>query len=194
MAAPVPRPDPENEQPIPAQDSYTQLRGLQQDQLLSQALVPVVDGIRDIATQLGVRPYEIKRVRTRWSGGSIGAGQEFEIDSELILPTPLLKNIETLQEIAQAIGFDEHGAVHVEEISGRFEEDWFFGRDALGNPAPPDMSVYFEIEFRRLDGQPGRRRRFYLENAPMWESDNVMWTMDLKRARQDRSRITMESD
>jgi hypothetical protein len=194
MAEPVPRPDPENEQPLPAQDNYTRIRGVLMDLTLSQSLVTAVDGVRDIATQLGVRPYEVKRVRTSWSGGEIGLGQETEIDSELILPTPLLENISTLEEMVQAVGTDEHGSIRVKEISGRFEEDWFLGRDALGNPAPPNMSVFFEVEFRRLDGRPGRRRRFVLENLPVWVADDVMWQMELRRSRQDRSRITEESD
>jgi hypothetical protein len=160
---------------------------------LAQRLVPVVDRVRDLNTSLGMRPYRVRIVRTRWAGGRRGVGVEsvvFEID---ILPTPKVVDLNTLQEMVTPVGVTEIGLVQLQEVSGRYSEDFLVGVDASGSPVPDSDDVYYEIEWIRADGKQTDRHRFTLAVVPYYAATKVQWTLTLdaqleKRRRDGRPR------
>lgn len=160
---------------------------------LAQSLIPIVDRVRDLNTQLGVRQYRVRIVRTRWAGGRRGVGVEsviFEID---ILPTPKVVDLNTLQEMVTPVGVSEIGLVQLQEVSGRYTEDFLVGVDSSGSPVPDTDDVYYEIEWIRADGKQTDRHRFALAVVPYYAATKVQWTLTLdaqleKRRRDGRPR------
>ena len=155
---------------------------------LGRDLIDVVDCARDIASELGVRPYVVRIVRTRWSGGARGAGVEEVMSALDLLPTPKVSDLSGLAEVLQPVGLDEVGGVQVEEISGRFSEEELRFLSADGAAPEPQESVWWEIEFIRHDGKPGQRRRFALSGAPEYLPTRVQWRVRLTKAHEDRGR------
>lgn len=158
-------------------------------QTLAGKLIPCVDKIRDLYTALGVRNYIIRLVWTTWSGGERGMGIEQLVKEELLLPTPLIGDISSLEERAQAVGADEFGTIIVSEVSGRYTEDYLCGRNGA-EPIPDDQNFYYEIEFVDSNGRWGQgiRRRFSLNSAPSYDPDTFQWQFQLSRAGEDRGR------
>ena len=153
-------------------------------------LIGVADGLRDLYTQFGLRPYRVALVRTRWSGGRRGIGVEIVISSTNLLPTPKMTDMAALTEINSAIGLDETGEVVLTEVSGAFTEDQLRGHPfGNGEPVFPDEQFYYEIEFPpACAGKDGERRRFTVKGAPMYFADRFQWNIRLEKQRQDRSR------
>ena len=154
--------------------------------LLGGCLVPVVDAVRDIATQLGARPYEVALVHTRWSGGVRNDGTESVASREVIVPTPLVRDHNNLTNTLQSNGLDELGLVRVSEISLAYTEDCLLGRDANGLIAD-DLSFYYEVTVFLPDGA-AIHRRFMPRSVPHKDSENLQWTIDLLRTTDDRTR------
>lgn len=167
---------------------FTQLNGMDLSRTLARKLISTVDTLRDLNTRLGFRPYEIRMVRTKWSGGERGVGQEFVVFDEPILPTPLLMGLDGVTRIVQPVGLDEVGACQVTQISGRYAEGFLTGNDADGNPLDLDVQYYFEIVFPTpgsvSDGAP--RRRFYASTAPTYDASRFEWRVNLQRSHSDR--------
>lgn len=167
---------------------YSQLNGLDLSKTLGRQLIQVVDTLRDIPVQFGLRPYEVHLVRTRWTGGERGVGYEVVISDTPILPTPLITSLDGVQRIVNAVGLDEIGSVRLEQVSGRYAEGFLSGTDAQGNPQDPDTQCYYEVQFPTpgtiSDGAP--RRRFFPSSAPSYDASRFMWTLTLERSHVDR--------
>lgn len=160
---------------------------------LAQKLIPVVDKVRDLSTRLGMRPYRVRIVRTRSAGGKRGVGVEsvvFEVD---VLPTPKVVDLNTLQEMVTPVGTTEIGLVQLQQVSGRYSEDFLVGVDSSGAPVPESDAVYYEIEWVRPDGKQTDRHRFALAVVPYYNASSIQWTITLdaqleKRRRDGRPR------
>jgi hypothetical protein len=146
---------------------------------LSQQLVPVVDAARDIATQLGARPYRVRLVRTRWSGNRRGVGIESVLFVMEIVPTPKVIDLNTVAEIVTPIGPTEIGLVQLQQVSGRYTEDMLVGVDPNGNIPGDADEVYYEIEFFRRDGKPSDKHRFAIAALPYYNATKVQWNVTL---------------
>lgn len=170
-------------------DEFARPTGFELGQSFGRALIPVADVCRDIAVQLGLRPYEVHIVRTKWTVDTRGAGSEIVIADIPLLPVPKVTSLDGLAEIVNPIGVDELGSVRVSEISGRYSEQFLRGLDAQGNSPARDEQFYWEILFPQLGrvDDYGYRRRFTMAAAPNYEPDNVQWTVVLQRARGDRN-------
>ena len=154
---------------------------------IGRCLIPVVDRVRDVRVGMGLRPYLVRILRTKWVGGDVrGQGTEHVIHTLTLLPVPKLIDIGSLSEIATPVGIDETGVVMVTEISGAYSEEVLLGRDAEGTPVGPDVNVWYEVEFIRPDGKPGERRRFTIRAAPSYEPEKFQWVVRLERAREGR--------
>jgi hypothetical protein len=152
-------------------------------------LIDVADGLRDLYTTFGLRPYRVQLVRSRWTHGVRGQGVEQIISAIAVLPTPLLSDMTTLAEINSAIGADETGEVLLSQVSGSFTEDQLRGHPRDGEPVPVDEQFYYEIEFPpACRGDAGEKRRFTLKSAPMYYADRFQWNIRLEKQRQDRGR------
>lgn len=146
---------------------------------LARKLIPVVDKARDIATQLGARPYRVRLVRTRWTGGRRGVGVEEIISLMEILPTPKVVDLNTLAEIVTPIGPTEIGLIQLQQVSGRYTEDILVGVDPSGNKPAQSDDLYYEIEFFRVDEQPSDHHRFALATVPYYHATQCQWTITL---------------
>lgn len=155
---------------------------------LARRLVCVADELRDLYTSFGLRPYVVRIIRTRWTGGARGLGEEYVTHQREILPTPRISDLSSLTQVLHPIGLDEHGSIQLSEVSGRYTEDELRGLDSDGTPPAEDEQTYYEVEFPRVDSQPGERRRFFLRSAPMYQSDRFQWTLTLERAHEGRDR------
>lgn len=155
---------------------------------LARKLIPVADGLRDLFTRFGGRPYRVRLIRTHWSGGRRERGVEVVTHQLEILPTPLVIDLGTLEEVVTPIGRTEWGQVQIQQISGRYTGDQLIGVDPQGNPPGVDDSVYYEIEGFRPDGQPGERRRMQIDTAPDYKPFKFQWTVTLDKAVSDRNR------
>lgn len=154
---------------------------------LIASLTPTVDCIRDIATQLGARPYRVSLVWTRWSGGSRGEGHETVEREEALTPTPYVKDVSDLDRKLMPGGAEEVGDVKVTEISPRYTEDYLCGRDENGNDIPDDVSFYWEVLLPQARGN-GIRRRYYPAGPPNTESTDFQWSIRLKKISENRQR------
>ncbi len=160
---------------------------------LARKLVPAVDKIRDINTRLGARPYRVKLVRTRSTGGERGMGVEAVVLEMDIVPTPKVIDMTTLEEVVTPLGPTEIGLVQLQQVSGRYTEDQLVGVDAQGNRPGKSDNVYYEIQFFRPDGQPASRHRFALSVVPYYDATKFQWVISLdaqiaKRLRDGRPR------
>jgi len=161
--------------------------GLVSNSLMGE-LIPIVDCIRDLQTELGNRPYRVRLVRTTWSTGVRGRGVESVVFTRDILPTPLVVDMTSLAEVVTAVGVNEQGTVQLQEISGRYTEDQLLGEDAVGNPPGPGDNIYFEITFYRRDGLPAELRRFVKQSAPYYKASGFQWNITLVQANETRNR------
>lgn len=155
---------------------------------LGRALIFPVDKIRDLNTRLGLRPYIVRWIYTRYSGGARGIGEESVIVDERVLPTPLILDLSGVAEIVTAAGADEQGGVMLTEFSGCYTEEKIRGLGDGGESIPADQAFYYEIEFLRADGVRGERRRFVISGVPEYSADDYTWRIKLARSRPDRQR------
>ncbi len=167
--------------------SFTVPQGASIGSSLLASLIPCVDSIRDIATQLGARPYQVMLVWTQWSGGERGVGIEDVLREELILPTPKIADLTSVSRDLQPVGMDETGSIRVTEISARYTEDYLFGKCGDGSSIPEDQNFYWEVRFPREDGC-GPRRRFFPKSAPSLDATNFQWKISLLKISEDRTR------
>ena len=155
-------------------------------------LIPVVDKIRQLNTILGIRPYRVFLMHTKWTGGARGSGTETVTSEEEILPTPEVDIEEmepaNLNREFSPYGIREEGGVVLTEISLNYSEHVLLGRSNSGTIIPKDESFYWEI---REDGSSTpsapRKRRFHAASIPSKNPDNVCWSIRLLRAQPDRA-------
>jgi len=154
---------------------------------LVASLTNTVDSIRQIATDLGARQYQVSLVWTRWSEGRRGAGVEEIVERVVLLPTPLVEDFSALTAEVLAIGSAERGQVRISEISPRYTEDQLRGYHGDGRPADEDEQFYYEVFFPRAAGSTvkGSRRRFVLTGTPNYLPLKFAWSVNVTRAYDD---------
>jgi hypothetical protein len=171
-----------------SEPKYAQLSGMDLSKTLGRQLIGVADNLRNLLTLFGMRPYEVHIVRTRWSGGERGIGQEFVISDTPILPTPLISSLDGITRIVNSVGIDEQGTVKLSEVSGRYSENFLSGQDYEGNPQDGDTQWFYEVQFPTpgtvADGAP--RRRFFPSSSPTYNPSKFEWTLTLTRSHVDR--------
>lgn len=157
-------------------------------------LTKVVDDIRQLNTAFGIRPYRVFLVHVQWSGQVRGSGQGIEISRREILPTPRVRNIESLPEILRSTGLTEEGSVSVDQISAKYSEDDLAGRTPdLQDPAQritlgPGVEFYWEVVENRVAHPLAKRRRFFPSGAPELSRSGFQWSVSLIRQDVDRQR------
>lgn len=155
---------------------------------LAHQLIRSADVIRNLYTTYGLRPYNVSLIHTRWSGGKRNIGVEEVVDVTNIVPTPLLSDLSQVAQVNSPIGLDEIGDILVSEVSGAYTENQLTGYTP-GMLLAKDENFYWEIEFPPpCEGQPGERRRFTVNAAPMYYADKFQWQIRLTRQRVDRTR------
>lgn len=167
---------------------FTDPTSLQYSKTLARRFVPLADKLRDLMTKFGLRPYKVRIMRVKWSGGQRGVGAPTIVSEIHILPTPLISDLTSLQEIVHPTGLCEHGSIQLSEVSGTFTDDDLMGRDKDGAPPGADDEVFYEIEFPRPDGLASTRRRFYMTSPPHYHAGRLQWIIRLEKSHEDRDR------
>lgn len=149
-------------------------------------LGPVIDDLRGLNTEFGIRPYRIFLVRTKWDGGQRGVGIESVLTKVEILPRPLVVDLASLDRRSAPVGLQETGDVLMREISfTAFKEDDLMGRvSADGQPAV-DEDFFYGIEEDtdvHTNTLQVSGRRFYPERATYLDTGKGLeWSVSLKR-------------
>lgn len=157
---------------------------------LVRKLSPTVDRLRQIATNLGVRPYRVFLVRTRWTGEERGEGQESVISEREILPTPRVKQVSNLMRYLTEVGVGEQGELKVIDISTVCTEYQLTGKNDDGSDPVDTEAFYWEVRGDAGMGPNPPRRRFTVTGVPYYNAGSVRWEVTLRKAQEDRSPAT----
>lgn len=166
------------------ENRFTKLDAISFKETLARDLsVDLVDDLRDLCTVFGLRPFAVRVVRTRWSGGQRGMGQEYVDLARDILPTPKVEGMGNIDESVEGGGMIEVGQLTIKRIATRYTEEQLRGWGDDSAPPPDDADVFWEIEFL---GKTGRtfKRRFVISGTPSYGTFG--WTVSLVRAHNDR--------
>jgi hypothetical protein len=166
---------------------FTEMSGMAASRSMGGKLIDTVDQARDLMTRYGLRPYTVRLVITRWTGGERGKGEEYVASAVPILPTPKVNDLTGVAAVNTPIGWDESGRVTLSKISGRYTGETLRGLDSAGNPPSADEQFFYEIEYAEKTG-PGSKRRFYPRGAPFWDAAKFEWRVELERQADDRQR------
>lgn len=167
---------------------FTKLDPQQLSRTVAAKLVPVADSLRNLQVKLGIRTYQVRIIKTRWTGGYRGDGVEVITAITDILPTPLL-TIGGLSEQVQSYGLVEDGTVNISEISGRYSEQQLLGWSSDTHPPAEDEQIFWEIEYPQISGSPARKRRFIPVSAPAYNPESLQWTVTVQRSHPERSNL-----
>lgn len=167
---------------------FTRLDPYSYSRTLAQRLAGrrLVDPLRNLLTRFGLRHYEVRVLRLRWSGGTRYSGTEYVDRDLLIEPTPRVLGMEGLSESVEGPGVQEMGEVTVDRISTAYSEEDLRGLLRTEHEMPSDCTSCFEITFF---GKPRTyRRRFNMVGVPGRKT--LGWEVRLERAIGDRDGST----
>lgn len=160
---------------------------------LVYSIAPAVDQIRQIATDLGVRPYRVYLVHVMWTGSHRGEGQPTEISRREILPTPKVSDMSSTMQVLRSMGMTEEGTISVSQISLRFTEDDLMGKTPdlidpeLRRTGLRNAEFFWEVvESRPTDPLAIPRRYTPPSDVPM--RGTTGWRVTLTKQTSDRAR------
>jgi len=173
------------------------VRPLRHDEVrasLMSRLVPSIDKIRQIATDLGLRPYRVYLIHILWSGDRVGDGHPEEISRREILPTPRIRDMSATTEVLSQFGRVEEGGILVDRISAKFSEDDLMGAtpDLIDSDSPRTGKRNAEFFWEVQENRPGcpnpPPRRFAPAGAPTLMRGGLSWRLPLTKQMVNRSR------
>jgi hypothetical protein len=151
---------------------------------LAETLGPSIDVIRQIACDLGVRPYRVFLVHWQWPVKK-GIGRPREISRIEILPTPRVRDLNATTLAMTAFGLNETGGLFIDKISARFSEADLMGRtpDVI-DPARPQTNLastecFWEVRETRQTTPPTKPRRYRANVVPMLNRTGMHWSVAL---------------
>lgn len=145
----------------------------------------LVDDLRQIAVDFGLKPYRLFSIVTRWTGGEKGRGEELVVSEQELLPTPEV-DVAGLRGEMKSAGLNENGTLGVSEISPRYTEDDIYNLFHC-QPLPDGHFGFIELRMDCRDGN-SRRRRFVVSGAPQRRADRFDWTAKMIEQWQPRDR------
>lgn len=151
-----------------------------------ESLGGTVDQLRQLAVDMGMRPYRVFSVIVRWTGGEVGRGDAVVESEREFLPRPVVKDMTSVRGVAHAAGRNERGSVELSEVSPRYTEDDIRGLCHCGKLSQ-DREGFIEIRVDERDGQTDRRR-FVVKDVPHRNAEGFEWRVRLLKQDQDRAR------
>lgn len=151
----------------------------------------VADNARQIATNLGLRPYRVFLIWTKWTGEERGEGDETEFRRIEILPTPKVNSLDNVTFGLFHAGTVPMGSLRVDRISATFTQDTLQGRiiPVPGEDTIPDpYGFFYEVVEDGRGDNPPQRAKFRLLNTPFRRAGKIDWTIMLERISADRER------
>jgi len=164
---------------------YAPLTYAEIEKSFARKMIPLADSMRALGVRMGIKTYEVRIVRTAWTGGFRGEGVEYVVEEHQLTPTPLMTGLDGITQATESVGQIEQGNVTLSEISGRYSEDFLRGFGIDGTAPGPNEQVFYEVRYPTADGD-GIRRRFYLRAGPAFYSDTAEWKLSLERQVEDR--------
>lgn len=173
------------------------------------------DRMRQLATKFGVRPNRCFLRWTRWTGSERGEGDELDVLTYEILPTPRVQSLDNLSFSIQHAGVIPVGSLRVDRIStALFTRDVLMGKawpnasqvpglvvstlppmvtpmpgmDPREPHIPEPWEFFWEVVEDGRGDSPPKRMKFRLMNEPFRRPGKVDWTVMLERVGQDRTR------
>ena len=143
----------------------------------------IVDDLRQLYTDVGLRPYRVFLVRVRWGGGEIGRGEATVVSEAELLPTPEVDFTPLRTEIKSG-GKVERGGFTLREISPRYTEDEILDLFHVER----GFQVFVEVRHDSRDGQQPKRRRFTVKDVPWRKAKDFQWVARLQVEEQARNR------
>ena len=178
--------DTRNPRPLTPTDDNREHPNPAPAQSLTESLGGVVDDLRQLYTDFGLRPYRVFSVVYRWTGGVVGRGRALVISEQEFLPTPQLKETSGVRSETRTGGLVERGDVRLEEVSPRYTEDQI--RVLFHSlPLPPGDQGFLEVRVDARDGAT-ERRRFVVTGMPYRKADGFEWRANLLRQDMQRDR------
>lgn len=141
-----------------------------------------VDQIRQINTDMGLRPYHVYIVKLQWTGRQRGDGVLTELERTELLPVPKVADLSNVQLQLQPIGLDEVGTLQISEISARYNEFQLRGLGPAGEELGKNQEFMWEVSWARDDGTTPIRRRFHPQTLPTYNPGMFQWSVTLVRA------------
>jgi len=158
----------------------------------------VADKVRQVATNLGARPYRVFLVWTVASGEERGEGTTKEIKRLEILPTPRVKSLDNVTFNPYHAGVFPLGAIQVDEVTTSLTEDDLRGLTVpkVEDQIPERFDFYYEVV---EDGRAGpdvkvRPQSYRLLGQPFLDAENVSWVLRLERISGDAAPRDPEDD
>lgn len=163
---------------------------------LAYELTEVVDSVRTLYADFGLRPYRVFLVHGKWPGARRGYGGALQVVSRReIVPVPRVRDVGAVTRQIQALGNTEIGDIVIDQISARYTEDDLMGRtpDMVDPTSPrtllPNVQFWWEVEECR-DQRPNTVVRRYSGpvRVPELNRGATSWRVTLTKQDQDRSR------
>lgn len=161
--------------------------------LMSQ-MSPDIDEIRQIATDLGLRPRRVFIVHVLWTGVKVGDGNPIEISRREILPTPRIRDMSATTEVVSPFGRVEEGGIVVDRISAKYSEDDLTGKTpdlidpAMTRTGKRNGEYFWEVQENRPGFPKTIPRRYIHAAAPTLMRGGSHWRIPLNKQNVDRSR------
>lgn len=152
---------------------------------LLAGLSEVVDSARQIATDIGARPYRVFSIVVQWTGGDKGRGEPRVVSEIEFLPTPKV-GVEGLRSALNSGGQADNGEVRVTEISARYTEEQVHTL-AHRLPLAKGQEGWIEVTLDARDGAAAQRRRFQPAAPPFYDVENLQWVLRLRSEQQNRT-------
>lgn len=154
-------------------------------------ITPAIDSARQVATEIGARPYQVFLVWGTWGGKERGEGTFAELARLQLLPNP---KVETVQftNTPYSAGQLPVGALRVSGISSTYTQPVLQG-DRFPNGHEFDKQnrrndFFYEITIDdRTPSEDPERARMRLLSGPTLMPTRVSWEMQLERSSDDRS-------
>ena len=154
---------------------------------LVESFGELVDDLRQIATDFGVRPYRVFSVVYKWTGGEVGRGEAVVHRVEELLPTPVVK--QNVRGESRSAGVVERGDAYLEQVSPRYTEDQIrtlFPCVKNGQFSEPYQG-FVEVTMDARDGKSDRRR-YQVIGVPERRAEKFDWRVRLIRQDENRDR------
>jgi len=151
---------------------------------LVESMAPIVDEMRQMLVDAGLRYYEVFTVVVRWSGGERHRGTPQVLSEQPFLPIPEVSGTSGVDRELRPGGSVRRGGIWLRKLSPRYTSDdilLLFPRELR-----PDEEHFIEVRGDSRDGANTPRDRYVIVGRP--ERKAWGWEVRLLKADEDRTR------
>lgn len=152
---------------------------------LVEELGSVADDLRQLATDLGARPYRVFSIVVGWTGGAVGRGDQSILEETELLPTPSI-DLSTIRYIVTSGGKTDDGRVKMYEVSPRYTHDEI--KTLFSRQLGPAEQQFIEVRLDERFGADPVRHRLTLSGVPYYDATGFQWVLSLLVQQEERKR------